>query len=327
MSLIFPKIMNKQIIIASLLAPFVLAAKPVLAINWTFSFSSNGGDASGVITTDGIGTPQANKLYNISAITGTFTPTGGSAETITGISGYQSADNTIEWDGTKTSPILVNGYGFSFDTSNDAFNVFQNTGTGYLAATSLNYSFADNTITSSNFAPVPSYSPQTWQYNVGFVDSNGDTFTGTINTYAPLIPTDTVKYSTIVVPNFPNIGTINLTLGIKGYIFPQSILDSITQAITAYISSTPALLELVYKPTNYSPPIGVSNIDFPFSLNLGLYGNFNGDLSMNPNATTPITGAELKLTPVPFEFSPEQGFILGIPLFWGLRKLKSFRGS
>ena len=28
-------------------------------------------------------------------------------------------------------------------------------------------------------------------------------------------------------------------------------------------------------------------------------------------------------TPVPFEFSPEQGFILGIPLFLGLRKLKS----
>ncbi len=155
MSLIFPKIMNKQIIIASLLAPFVLAAKPVLALTWTFSFASDGGDASGVITTDGTGIPQANTIYNITAITGTFTPTGGTAETITGVSTYQSAANTIGWDGTKTSSILVTGSGFSFDTPTDSFNVYQNTGTGYLTANSLNYSLSDYTITSSKFAPVP----------------------------------------------------------------------------------------------------------------------------------------------------------------------------
>ena len=147
--------MNKQIIIASLLAPFVLAAKPVLALNWTFSFASDGGDASGIITTDGTGIPQANTPYNITAITGAFTPTGGSAETITGVSTYQSAGNTIEWDGTKTSSIIVAGSGFSFDTSSDSFNVFQNTGTGYLTATTLNYSLSDYTITSSKFTPVP----------------------------------------------------------------------------------------------------------------------------------------------------------------------------
>jgi choice-of-anchor C domain-containing protein len=32
-------------------------------------------------------------------------------------------------------------------------------------------------------------------------------------------------------------------------------------------------------------------------------------------------------TNVPFEFSPEQGFILGIPLFLGLRKLKQIRSK
>ena len=132
MSPIFPKIMNKQIIIASLLAPFVLAAKPAFALVWNFSFASDGGDASGTITTDGTGIPQANTPYNITAITGAFTPTGGSAETITGVSTYQSAGNTIEWDGTKTSSIIVAGSGFSFDTSSDSFNVYQNTGTGYL---------------------------------------------------------------------------------------------------------------------------------------------------------------------------------------------------
>ena len=155
MSLIFPKIMNKQIIIASLLAPFVLAAKPAFALVWNFSFASNGGDASGTITTDGTGIPQANTIYNITAITGTFTPTGGSAETITGVSTYQSAANTIGWDGTKTSSILVTGSGFSFDTLTDSFNIFQNTGTGYLTANTLNYSLSDYTISSSNFAPVP----------------------------------------------------------------------------------------------------------------------------------------------------------------------------
>jgi len=41
-----------------------------------------------------------------------------------------------------------------------------------------------------------------------------------------------------------------------------------------------------------------------------------------------ITSSNLKpysATPVPFEFSPEQGFILGVPLFLGLRKLKKKR--
>ena len=161
MSLIFPKIMNKQIIIASLLAPFVLAAKPAFALVWNFSFASDGGDASGTITTDGTGTPQANTIYNITAITGTFTPTGGTAETITGVSTYQSATNTIEWDGTKTSSIFETGSGFSFDTLTDSINVYQKSGTGYITATSLNYSLSDFTINSSKFTPVPfEFSPE-----------------------------------------------------------------------------------------------------------------------------------------------------------------------
>jgi hypothetical protein len=32
-------------------------------------------------------------------------------------------------------------------------------------------------------------------------------------------------------------------------------------------------------------------------------------------------------TNVPFEFSPEQGFMLGIPLFLGLRKLKQIKSK
>jgi hypothetical protein len=50
---------------------------------------------------------------------------------------------------------LVTGSGFSFDTLTDSFNVYQNTRTGYLTATSLNYSLRDYNITSSKFTPVP----------------------------------------------------------------------------------------------------------------------------------------------------------------------------
>ncbi len=32
-------------------------------------------------------------------------------------------------------------------------------------------------------------------------------------------------------------------------------------------------------------------------------------------------------TPVPFEFSPEQGFILGVPLFMGMRYLKKKKAA
>jgi len=49
--------------------------------------------------------------------------------------------------------------------------------------------------------------------------------------------------------------------------------------------------------------------------------SYNGsDPSITSSTLTPAVS-----TPVPFEFSPEQGFILGIPLFLGLRKLKKKR--
>ncbi len=49
------------------------------------------------------------------------------------------------------------------------------------------------------------------------------------------------------------------------------------------------------------------------------------DRVANTVATNWTIASTTPATPVPFEFSPEQGFILGVPLFLGLRKLKKKR--
>ena len=49
------------------------------------------------------------------------------------------------------------------------------------------------------------------------------------------------------------------------------------------------------------------------------------DSVANTVATNWTIESTTPATPVPFEFSPEQGFILGVPLFLGLRKLKKKR--
>jgi len=54
--------------------------------------------------------------------------------------------------------------------------------------------------------------------------------------------------------------------------------------------------------------------------------NFTGtSYSGNNPSITSSTLTPAASTPVPFEFSPEQAFILGVPLFLGLRKLKKKR--
>jgi hypothetical protein len=60
----------------------------------------------------------------------------------------------------------------------------------------------------------------------------------------------------------------------------------------------------------------------------GGYGAVNQASTRYPGADPAITSSTLTpaaSTPVPFEFSPEQGFILGVPLFLGLRKLRKKR--
>jgi hypothetical protein len=47
-----------------------------------------------------------------------------------------------------------------------------------------------------------------------------------------------------------------------------------------------------------------------------LYDSSLNDYSVNASSLEPIS------TSVPFEFSIEKGFILGVPLFLGLRKIK-----
>jgi len=171
-----------------------LANQSAHALSWNWSYTNDsGGVGQGTFTTDGT-TFNTTDVYTISGISGTYTPNGGLAEAITGLSasagGY--ADQTIKWDGTATSPIIVNSNGFEFTT---------------------NTSYFSNLYTSSD---------------MDFDAAN--------------------RYST------------NIT------------------------------------------------------------GERTGNIT-----TSALTPADS--TPVPFEFSPEQGFILGIPLFLGLRKLKSKKAA
>jgi hypothetical protein len=102
--------MNKNTIVAAITVSGFLAisSTPVKAISWNYTVTSTGGYAAGTITTDGTYPAQANYTYNISAINGTFTPTGGTSEAIIGLNtSYQGPDSTIQWDGTTLSALIV----------------------------------------------------------------------------------------------------------------------------------------------------------------------------------------------------------------------------
>ena len=119
-----------------------LANQSAHALSWNWAYSDDqGGQAQGTFTTGGASYNSAD-VYTISAITGTYTPSGGSAETITGLSSvvWPQVDQTFKWDGTNTSTILLNNNGFEYVTNrNSDFNIYKsgagNTTAGpYLAA-------------------------------------------------------------------------------------------------------------------------------------------------------------------------------------------------
>jgi len=96
---------------AALLASW--AAVPAQALTWNWSFDgSPHGSAQGTFTTAG-STALANTLETITAITGTYTDSGGTYN-ITGLSTFVGAANQFQWDGTNSSPIFSDGDGISF---------------------------------------------------------------------------------------------------------------------------------------------------------------------------------------------------------------------
>ncbi len=162
-----------------------------------------------------------------------------------------------------------------------------------------------------------------WNWSV--LDTNGQTSSGTFTT-------DGTSYQT---------GTTYTITGITG----TSNINATGKTIAAINGSLRAPNLLQWDGTNSSPIITKShgiawdNTDesqspSPLGESVNIYysgGGFSAvdrSFTTYPNNDPYITSSTLTpvaSTPVPFEFSPEQGFILGIPLFLGLRKLKKKR--
>jgi hypothetical protein len=151
-----------------------LANQSAHALSWHWAYSDDaGGVVQGTFTTDGT-TFNTTDVYKISAIAGTYTPSGGSAETITGLSSvaWSGVDQTFKWNGTNTSTILVNLNGFEYVTNRGSnFNIHSlnggiTTAGRYVAAdlwtNGKNFgSVTSSTLTPAASTPVPfEFSPE-----------------------------------------------------------------------------------------------------------------------------------------------------------------------
>ena len=155
-------------------------------------------------------------------------------------------------------------------------------------------------------------------WNWSLVDTNGQTSSGTFTTNG-------TSYQT---------GTTYTITGITG----TSNINATGKTIAAINGGSLGASNLLqWDGTNSSPIItnssGIAwdNTDGFFVV---IYYNGSGFSAVDSSSTsysgadpgiTSSTLTPVASTPVPFEFSPEQGFILGIPLFLGLRKLKKKR--
>jgi hypothetical protein len=86
-----------------------LAPSSALAVttwNWFFAAGPGQPFGSGTFTTADV-TPAANTTYEITAISGTYNVSG-SSYSITGLESYSPTNNTFRWNGSSSSPILLN---------------------------------------------------------------------------------------------------------------------------------------------------------------------------------------------------------------------------
>jgi hypothetical protein len=150
--------LKRSILIAGLsIGSLSLANQGAHALSWTWSLvDSNGQTSSGTFTTDGT-SYQAGTTYNITAITGTsnINETG---KTIANISDYSGASNTLQWDGTNSSPLISNVSGIAWSNSDGEFVGVYYSFSGYsgVDSTSTTYESKDPSITSSTLTPAAS---------------------------------------------------------------------------------------------------------------------------------------------------------------------------
>ena len=149
-------------------------------------------------------------------------------------------------------------------------------------------------------------------WNWSLVDFNGQTSSGTFTTDGTSYQAGTT-YNITGITGTSNIGSIGHTIA----------------GLNSLYAGASNILQ--WDGTNSSPLIsdgggiawdnddGQALVVFSFS---GVYAAVNYTVNTYyPYGLGSITSSTL--TPaVPFEFDPEQGFILGVPLFLGLRKLK-----
>ncbi|MEI6379779.1 MAG: hypothetical protein WCO81_02660 [Cyanobacteriota bacterium ELA615] len=150
--------LKRSILIAGLsIGSLSLANQGAHALSWTWSLvDSNGQTSSGTFTTDGF-SYQAGITYTISAITGTsnINQTG---QTIANIIDYVGASNTLQWDGTNSSPLISNIDGISWNNTDGTFVIIYYSFSGYsgVDSTSTTYASTNPSITSSTLTPAAS---------------------------------------------------------------------------------------------------------------------------------------------------------------------------
>ena len=99
-------------------------------------------------------TPTAGVTYDITGITGTYNRDSVAYE-ITGLSDYQGAANTFQWDGTSSSSILSNFDGISFTTSSNAVNMYSDADDyAPIDRIKTNFITVEGTIVSSTLSPT-----------------------------------------------------------------------------------------------------------------------------------------------------------------------------
>ena len=151
-------------------------------------------------------------------------------------------------------------------------------------------------------------------WNWSLVDTNGQTSSGTFTTNGTSYQAGTT-YAITGITGTSNIKATGKTIaGIGSYGGAPNLLQWDGTNSSPIISSgigwgnTDGFFVVIYN------GIGFSAVDSSSTSYSG------ADPGITSSTLTPVAS-----TPVPFEFSPEQGFILGIPLFLGLRKLKKKR--
>jgi hypothetical protein len=141
---------------AAAIASVLLAPSNALAVttwNWSFT-ATNNVSGSGTFTTADV-VPAANTPYQITGISGTINQ----CSTVNTITGLDSTWlNIFAWDGTSSSPILVQGLeriGFLY--SGGSANITQTSSPGFSSVSNYtDNNFNSEFINSSSLAPVSS---------------------------------------------------------------------------------------------------------------------------------------------------------------------------